>query len=106
MFNVIHGHLLGQESDDGKSLCCLLDSPVHLENSPGSYSPCREVFVIHGSTTESKLKCQRLEEEARLIQEKEDERRRNKSALQTKSRQVRGDLLQMKIGDQDVFATP
>ena len=71
MVSVIHDHPLGRDSDDGETLCRLLDSPVHSENGSGSYSPLREIFMIHGSTTESGLKRQRLEEEAHLIQEKE-----------------------------------
>ena len=75
MVNVIHDHQLGQDSDNGETLRRLLNSLAHSENSSGSYSPLREVFMIHGSTTELKLKHQHLEEEARLIQEKEDKHR-------------------------------
>ena len=68
--NVIHGHPLGQDSDDGELLRRLLDSLTHSESSTGSYSPLREVFAIVGAPIEEDLKRQH-DEEALLRQKAE-----------------------------------
>src|SRR5438128_1047966 len=98
------------------SLHRVLNSPTHSNNSDGSWDPVRELYAIAGGgevPTEAQLKAQEDEairlqameiaaaEAERLRQEEENHRN-----LAERGRCVHEEILQTKMGDQNVFTTP
>ena len=87
---------------------------MHSKSSIGSWPPLQELYAIIGgggaAPTESDLKHQHDDEalqcrkagEAEQLRQEEDARR----DLQDRSRHIQRDILQTKMGDQDVFTTP
>ena len=120
---IIKPHELPDHGDE--SLHRVLNSPTNSESSIGSWNPVRRLYAIIGQggedLTESQLKAQEDEaqrradeEHAAQLQEQEiaaeaerlpheEEYRR---ALATKGRHVHEEILQTKMGDQNVFITP
>ena len=120
---IIKPHELPDHGDE--SLHRILNSPTNSESSIGSCDPVRRLYAIIGQggedLTESQLKAQeheaqrrvdeehtaRLQEQeivaqvARLHREEEDHR-----ALAAKGRRVHEEILQTKMGDQNVFIMP
>src|SRR5438132_10336775 len=90
-----------------ESLHHVLISPTGSENSSGSWSPIRRLYAIIGAPSDAEHEAPqggtgRPPAEDGPPREDEDDRR----ALVTKGRQVHEEILQTKMGDQNVFITP
>ena len=114
MINVIT-HSLGQHIHGEGSLHRVLNLPTRSESSNGSWDPLRELYAIEGEATrtEEVLKRQEDEEAHRLQQaamavvdaerlRREEDDHRN---LLQRGRRVHEEILQTKMGDQNIFAT-
>src|SRR6266540_836563 len=93
---------------DNESLHRVLNSPTDSESSCGSWSPVRRLYAITGALPDAGHEApqggagQLPAAEDGPPRENEEDRR----ALVTKGRQVHEEILQTKMGDQNVFTTP
>ena len=98
------------------SLHRVIDSPARSDSSNGSWDPVRKLYAIVGggeAPTESELKAQQddaIRLQATEIAAAEAERLRqeegNHRNLVARGRRVHEEILQTKMGDQNVFITP
>src|SRR5438105_10751135 len=91
-----------------ESLHHVLNSPTGSESSSGSWSPIRRLYAIIGATPDAEHEAPQggvgqppAAEDGPPRENEEDCR-----ALVTKGRQVHEEILQTKMGDQNVFITP
>src|SRR5437868_9354747 len=93
---------------DDESLHRVLNSPTDAESSAGSWSPVRRLYAIMGAPPDAGHEAPQggagqlpAAEDGPPRENEEDCR-----ALVTKGRQVHEEILQTKMGDQNVFITP
>src|SRR5438128_2455000 len=91
-------HPLGQHDHGEGSLHRVLDSPTRSESSDGSWDPIREFYAIVGGEVPTEQELKQQEDEATLRQAAEAEANTD--------RHVHEEIVQTKMGDQNVFTTP
>src|SRR6266511_305575 len=95
-------------NDGDESLHRVLTSSIDSESSSGSWNPTQRLYAIIGAPTEADPEAQQGDAvhqqaaEAECLHHEEEDRR----ALAVKGRHVHEEILQTKIGDQNVFITP